>query len=226
MVPLVGTGPKKGTSLFQPHSPGTYPQHQVVGGKVRTTEVLASWEESPLPGSRGERACVLELQPSGLAEEGDVLVQIPQTLPFLTKLSFIFSNGCFFTCCLPLGPFPEASNGWIFESNFHQFSPDRTPKRWGRGGLGEDSETLHAAQFVLPNSTAQLPLRGDFISVAQRPQRCQLNQTSLYSQFPGFLRIVTVSHCSFNLVLLKITLLCTTKMHLEYRILKEDAPRW
>lgn len=113
--PICGGQAEEGNPALQPHSPGTYPQHQVVGDKARTTEVLASWEESPPPGSRGERACVPELQPSGLAGEGAFLVQIPQTLPFPTKLSLIFLNACFFTCHLPLGTFPEASNGWVFK---------------------------------------------------------------------------------------------------------------
>lgn len=52
IVPQVGVGPKKGAPTFQPQSPGPCPQHQVVGGRMRTTEALLFLEESPPTGSR------------------------------------------------------------------------------------------------------------------------------------------------------------------------------
>lgn len=77
-----------------------------------------------------------------------------------------------------------------------------------------------------PSFDKVAPLLGYFIYVAWRPSKCQFNLASLWSQFPDFLKIITFSHCSFHVILLKITLPCLTKMHLEYRILKENVPRW
>lgn len=88
----------------------------------------------------------------------------------------------------------------------------------------EEGETLRILMRPRSPSPVPLPQRGHLIHVAQRPQRWQLNQTSLHSQFPRFLRIAAFSHCFLNPVLLKITLLCLTKkMHLEYRILKREC---
>lgn len=49
--PTSGGWTVKGSPTFQPQSPGPCPQHQVVGGRMRTTEALLFLKESPPTGS-------------------------------------------------------------------------------------------------------------------------------------------------------------------------------
>ena len=91
----------------------------------------------------------------------------------------------------------------------------------------EEDEGRRVKIVMTPSSSSLAQQRkGRFYSSGPETPTMPARSNTLYSQFPGFLGIITWSHCSFNLLLLKITLLCLTKMHLEYRLLKENMPRW